>query len=219
METDVIYLGDCRDILPRIPAESVDCVVTDVAYRVNCAGRGTMSGAFVESARRGAVFSENDVAIEDYIGELYRILKPETHCYIFCNNLNLPHFLDAITRRSGFRFIKSLIWDKCRKISGRYYMGCFEYILFLRKGGDRQINDCSTPDILRYPTPRKLEYSGGWDCEHDAEARRAYRGTCKEFHQRRRNSLGCVYGKRYDGRRLCASWPAFHRVRNRRAAG
>ena len=120
-----------------------------------------MSGYWVDkNTKSGKIFSNNDIDIEEYIGLLYRALKPQTHCYIFTNNVNLPHFLDVISR-SQFKFVKSLIWDKCSKIAGRYYMGCYEYILFLRKGGDRSINDCGTGDILRVPVGEKPMFEDG----------------------------------------------------------
>lgn len=58
-----------------------------------------------------------------------------------CNNTNLQEMINTATE-CGFKFVKSLIWEKGNKICGRYYMNCFEYILLLRKGKDRAINNC-----------------------------------------------------------------------------
>lgn len=46
-------------------------------------------------------------------------------------------------------------------------MNCFEYIILFRKGGDRQINNCSTPDILSIPI-KKLKDENGNNL-HDTE--------------------------------------------------
>ena len=67
----------------------------------------------------------------------------------------------------GFKFVKCLIWDKGNKICGRYYMGCYEYILLFRKGGDRPINNCGTPDIIFLPI-KKLKDNNGNNL-HDTE--------------------------------------------------
>lgn len=67
-----------------------------------------------------------------------------------CNNVNLIKMLNAGIN-CGFNFVKCLIWEKGNKICGRYYMGCYEYIVLFRKGGDRPINKCGTPDILSIP--------------------------------------------------------------------
>jgi site-specific DNA-methyltransferase (adenine-specific) len=152
METNTIFNCDFIDGVKSIPDKSIDLIVTDPPYKVTAKGcSGSMSGYWTNSkSNKGIIFDNNNTDIDNYIDELYRVLKDDTHCYIMCNQLNLPHFLDVITK-SKFHYVKCLIWDKCNKICGRYYMNCFEYIILLRKGGDRPINDCGTPDILRVP--------------------------------------------------------------------
>lgn len=156
-----LYKGDCIEVMKQMPDNCIDLVVTDPPYKLTSRGSsGTMSGYWAEDkAKKGIVFDSNDTDINDYIGGLYRILKDGTHCYIMCNQLNLPHFLDVIGK-SEFKYIKCLIWDKCNKICGRYYMNCFEYIIMLRKGRERTINDCGMPDILRVPNIKTLDKDG-----------------------------------------------------------
>lgn len=67
----------------------------------------------------------------------------------------------------GFHFVKCLIWEKGNKICGRYYMNCFEYIILFRKGGDKPINKCGTPDILKIPI-KKMKDTNGKNL-HDTE--------------------------------------------------
>jgi site-specific DNA-methyltransferase (adenine-specific) len=143
---------------------SVDCVISDVAYKITPRGScGSMSGFMKDkSSLNGKIFKSNSLEIEDYVNELYRVLKDKTFCYIMCNNLNLPHFLKVITEQTNFNFVKCLIWDKCQVICGKYYMGCYEYIIMLRKGGDRPINDCGTKDIIRVSPPKnKRKFKDG----------------------------------------------------------
>ncbi len=163
MRENTFYCGDSRNLLKLIEPGSIDLIVTDVPYKVTSRGNSsnTMSGYWVEAqSRKGKIFANNDIEIEEYLDELYRVLKESTHCYVFTNNLNLPHFLEVIGK-SRFKFVKSVIWDKCCMITGRYYMGCYEHILLLRKGGDRPINDCGTPDILRVPIGDKPVFADG----------------------------------------------------------
>lgn len=152
-----LYQGDCLKLMKNIPDESIDLIVTDPPYKLTPKGScGTMGGFFnSEMGMNGRVFECNDIEIEDYINDFYRVLKDRTHCYIMCNNLNLPHFLNIITNKSNFHFMKCLIWDKGNKICGRYYMSQFEYIIMLRKGGDRKINNCGTSDILSVPNKKQ----------------------------------------------------------------
>lgn len=161
MEKDKIFNEDCIEGMKRIPDGSIDLVVTDPPYLLTSrGGTGTMAGYLIgEKGRRGRVFEHNDIKIEDYLSELYRVLKPDAHCYIMCNNLNLPHFFDVIVK-SDFHFVKLLVWDKQTKICGTYYMSQVEHIFFLRKGKNKPINDCSTSDLLSFVNKRDKDNDG-----------------------------------------------------------
>lgn len=154
MELNKIYQGDCRMLLKQVADESIDLICSDVAYSVQVRGsNGTMGGYWTDKLpKRGKIFKNNDIDISEYIDDLYRVLRDKSHCYLMCNDFNLMHFLEVIGK-SDFHFTKCLIWDKCSKICGRYYMAQKEYIIMLRKGGDRQINECGTSDILSVPIP------------------------------------------------------------------
>lgn len=167
MKIELIY-GDCLAEMHKIPDASIDLICTDPPYKLTSrGGSGTMSGYWAtDKAKSGKVFNHNDIEIEDYLPEFYRLLKDGTHCYIMCNHLNLPHFIDVINK-SEFKFIKCLIWDKQSKICGRYYMGQFEYIIMLRKGRERTINNCGTSDILSIPLKRNKDNNG--NNIHDSE--------------------------------------------------
>ena len=161
MEYNVIYNQDCLVGMKDIPDKCVDLIVTDPPYRVTSrGGGGTMSGYWTgEKAKKGYVFAHNDIDVSEYIGEFYRLLKDRSHCYIMCNNSNLPHFFDVISK-SKFNFVKLLVWDKCTKICGKYYMGQVEHIFLLRKGGDKPINDCGTSDLLSFPNKKEKQEDG-----------------------------------------------------------
>lgn len=118
-----------------------------------------------EINKKGMVFTHNNVNISEYLKEFFRLLKEGSHCYVMTNHVNLQEMLNAFTD-AGFHFIKSLIWDKGNKIMGQYYMSCFEYILFFRKGKGIKINNCGTPDILSIPN--KKTKIGGKNI-HDTE--------------------------------------------------
>ena len=91
MEIDKIYNKDCLEFMRELPNESIDLIATDPPYRLTSRGSsGTMSGYWTEDrTRKGKIFAHNDIDIKDYIGEFYRILKADSHCYIMCNNVNL----------------------------------------------------------------------------------------------------------------------------------
>ena len=162
-----IHCADCRDIMASMADESIDCIITDPPYKLS-PSRG-FRGGFMGQPRgaRGNVFENADVSPNDFFREFYRLLKAGGHCYVMSNNLNLPTFLNAGIV-AGFHFIKSIIWKKGINICGRYYMSTYEHILFYCKPGrERDINECSTPDILDVPIRKKKDIDG--NNIHDTE--------------------------------------------------
>lgn len=164
----MMFNCDIMDLLKNIENESIDLIVTDPPYKVTSRGcSGTMGGYWkTDIAKSGKIFKNNSISCKDYLEDFYRVLKDKSILYIMCNNTNLQEMINEGTR-VGFNFVKCLIWEKGNKICGRYYMNCFEYILLFRKGGDRPINNCGTPDILKYPI-KKLKGKDGKNL-HDTE--------------------------------------------------
>lgn len=159
---------DVREVFKTIPDNSIDLVVTDPPYKTTSRGNAGTSGGMLQKEinKKGQVFKHNNIKPQEYIPELYRVLKDGSHCYIMTNHVNLQEMLNVATE-SGFKFVKCLIWDKGNKIMGQYYMSSFEYILFLRKGKAKKINNCGTADILRVPNI-KLKGEDGKNL-HDTE--------------------------------------------------
>ncbi len=164
-----LFNEDCLKRLKEIETESVDLVVTDPPYKLTPRGNGSSSGGMFQKKQvnSGLVFKQNAVNIEDWIDEVYRVLKPNSHCYIMTNNRNIYHFLDVIDK-SKFHFIKNLIWFKDNKITSQSYMSQFEYIIMCRKGGHRKINDCGTSDVLSFAN-KKVTRDEANKAIHDTE--------------------------------------------------
>lgn len=163
-----IYCGDSLHLLNGIKDNSIDLVVTNPPYKTTSRGNAGNSGGMMQKDinKKGQVFANNDIEISDWIHQLYRILKDGSHCYIMTNHKNLQNYLNKTTE-AGFKFIKSLIWNKGNKIMGQYYMSQYEYILFLRKGKGVKINNCGTADILNVPNIKTKDKNG--NNIHDTE--------------------------------------------------
>lgn len=144
-----VICGDCLEVMKKLPDKCVDLVLTDPPYLVTSRGSAGNSGGMLQKEinKKGLVFEHNNVVISDYAKQFYRLLKNDTHCYVMTNHTNLIEMLNTFTD-IGFRFTKSLIWDKGNKIMGQYYMSQFEYILFFGKGKGKKINHCGTSDII-----------------------------------------------------------------------
>ena len=130
-------------------------IVTDPPYKVTSRGNAGNTGGMLQGKlfMTGNVFKHNDIKPQEYISEFYRILKDGSHCYIMSNHVNLQEMIN-VGVESGFKFVKSLIWQKGNKIMGHYYMSAFEYILLFRKGKGKMINHCGTSDILSVPNKK-----------------------------------------------------------------
>ena len=162
-----LWLDDCRMIMKSLSDCSVDCIITDPPYLVTARGNsGNTGGMFQKTINKsGKVFNHNDIKCSEYASEFYRLLKDGSHCYVMTNHINLIEMLNTFTG-CGFHFIKSLIWDKCNKITGQYYMSQFEYILFFRKGFGKAVNNCGVSDIL---SVQNKKYKCGTTNLHDTE--------------------------------------------------
>lgn len=163
-----LYNDNCIEIFKEISDKSIDLIVTDPPYKLTTRGSsGTMGGYWKGiKAKKGIVFKYNNIEFKNYLPELYRILKDDAILYIMCNNKNLKELLIS-GEEAGFKFIKNIIWEKGNKICGKYYMGCYEYIVLFRKGKDKPINNNGTPDILKIPIKKLKDING--NNLHDTE--------------------------------------------------
>lgn len=156
-----LVLGDCLEEMQRIPDMSCDLLCTDPPYLTTARGNNGNSGGMLAQklTMKGKIFANNNIKIEQWLPECYRILKDGTHAYIMTNNANLIHYLKIIDD-SDFHFIRLLVWDKRMKIMGNKYMTQTEFIIMLSKGKDRYINNCGCSDILSVPIHKLKDKSG-----------------------------------------------------------
>ena len=160
-QTIDIRLGNAIELIKQLPAESIDCVVTDPPYKVTSRGNaGNAGGMFTKKVNmQGRVFAENDVKITDFASELYRVLKEQTHCYVMCNQINLQPYLNELTR-VGFKVTRVLVWDKGNKINNQFYMGQVEFIIFCRKGKAKRVNNCGISELIAIPNKKTKRKDG-----------------------------------------------------------
>lgn len=163
-----LYNDDCLNVLKTIETESVDCVVTDCPYHIvsgGCSndkvtfGRYNTCGEILDKRgtnashtyiKQGKIFEHNDIEFKDWLPEVYRVLKPNTHCYVMINARNVKELQES-AEEVGFAFQNLIVWDKGNSVPNKYYMNSYELILMLRKGKARNINKMGTSNILRVP--------------------------------------------------------------------
>lgn len=139
---------DVLDFVKTMPDCSVDLIVTDPPYRTISGGQhGHVSGILVKND--GKVFDYNTIQPEEWMPELYRVLKADRQCYIMTNLLNLERYL-ALARETGFKLHNLLIWEKNNVTPNGWYMKNCEYVLFLRKGRAVTINHVGSKTVHKF---------------------------------------------------------------------
>lgn len=175
-----ITCADCLMVLKDIPDNSIDLVCTDCPYRIigggcatgtygnlrqdapagvlfrgcgKCAKKWETTGQLDENyanVKSGKMFANNDIEFADWLPDIYRVLKDGTHCYIMVNGRNLAE-LQKQAEKVGFKYQNLLVWEKGNATPNKFYLNACEFILMLRKGGERWINDMGTKTILKVP--------------------------------------------------------------------
>jgi len=141
MDVDNIYNSDF--LQNTLQSDSIDLIVTDPPYKTITGGdsdganserpKGMLSG-------NRKLFTHQKLKISDWMPELYRVLKDGSHCYIFTNTLNLKEMLIE-SEKSKFKLHNLLVWQKNNCTPSQFYMKNCEYVLFLRKGKAKWINN------------------------------------------------------------------------------
>jgi site-specific DNA-methyltransferase (adenine-specific) len=169
-----LYNEDCLKVMADFRDDFFDLVVTDCPYHIvsgGCTndavkiGRNPQpSGIFekhkanddaqdqdsIAYTRQGKLFKHNEIKFSEWLPEVYRVLKPNSHCYIMINPRNCKD-LQIEAEKAGFIFQNLIVWDKGNTLPNRYYLNSYELILMLRKGKAKNINNKGTKNILRVP--------------------------------------------------------------------
>lgn len=184
--------GDFLDIAKTIPDNSIDCVITDCPYHIIAGGCGSNpnepkgclrrnfksdgtrcsnrwiknnDSTYIAAVRQGKMFEHNDIKFSEWLPDVYRVLKENTHCYIMINSRNLME-LQKESEKVGFKFQNLLVWKKNNATPSQYYMQQCEFILFLKKGHSKVINNLGTTNVFEiqnilgkkvHPTEKPVE--------------------------------------------------------------
>lgn len=172
-----LYNDDCLTVLKNIPDKSIDCIITDCPYHIVSGGctndpvkiarysipsgilqrkRDEQNDDAIKYTRQGKLFKHNDIEFEDWLPEVYRVLKDDTHCYIMINPRNLKELWQK-AENAGFIFQQLIVWDKGNSTPNRWYMNAYELILMLRKGKAKKINNLGSSNIIRVPNITRIK--------------------------------------------------------------
>ena len=154
--TDIVLKnGDVLDELSLIEDCYFDMAVIDPPYILNKTTGGISKTGLVDkwqgnikgSDRKASI--QNDIKFEEWLPEVYRVMKGNSHCYIWTNDKNLAD-LQREAEKVGFRLHNILIWKKSNSTPNRWYMKNCEFILFLYKGKAKPIKNKGCSHFFEY---------------------------------------------------------------------
>lgn len=136
--------GDCLNLMKEMPSDSVDLIITDPPYKTITGGDKNGANSVRPKGMLGGnrkLFThQNEIHPKDWMPIIYSVLKPNSHAYIFTNALNMQVMLEEASK-AGFQLHNILVWEKNNCTPSQFYMKNCEYVLFLRKGKAKWINN------------------------------------------------------------------------------
>ena len=170
-----LYHGDCMEILPTLPSESVDMIWTDPPY-----GHGNGDGdllsrravAVGDGCKSTAVPIANDqpdtmrFVVDGMLNEASRLLKADCCCCCCCccgGGGPSPTFAWLAQRmdRGGLMFFHSVIWDKKNPGMGWRYRRQHEMVMVSHRRGGRlswREGEPATSNIVSLSKPRSDDH-------------------------------------------------------------
>ena len=152
----------CLSAMAKMDAESFDLIVTDPPYGIDVGKAHTFGRMTMKSTYADGDFETFDL-LDKAFAEMYRVLKPNCHTFVFCAVDKTPTVIKLLEKHGFDVHPLPLIWDKG---SGSYpsqstsFVHSYEAFIHCQKGR-RKLN--GTPrdvfPIKRVPATRKVHPS------------------------------------------------------------
>ena len=139
---NTVTCGDCIDVMARLPARSVDFVLTDPPYLVR----------YHDRSGRRVINDDNHAWLRPAFAQMHRILKPDAFAISFYGWNKVDLFMEA-WKSAGFRPVGHIVFRKPYASKARYLAYRHECAYLLAKGFPAS-PDRPPPDVLDW------QYSG-----------------------------------------------------------
>lgn len=171
---------DCLEGMKNLKSNLVDCILTDPPYEIDYNNRSKELAKLGKSSdkqiERDKSFVDKISSYSELANEFYRLLKHNSHCFIFCAGSQIGIWQNVMVE-AGFKSPQVLVWKKNRTTfdmtNGYKFPVNNEFLLFFQKGwkklngykisrnrfrsvlefkrGDTTFHSCSKPlDLLRF---------------------------------------------------------------------
>ncbi len=163
-----LWHGDCRDVLPTVPAAFVDMIFTDPPF-----GHGNHVGDLNAGLNKHRNIPDKPIANDDQesmrlvvdymLTEAARILKPDCCCCCCCcgggGGGPKPTFAWIANRMDtkGLQFFHSVIWDKVNPGLGWRYRCQHEMVMVAHRDCGKLAwaeESVAVPNVFRRPKPK-----------------------------------------------------------------
>jgi DNA modification methylase len=131
--------ADCVEIMGRMPADSVDFILTDPPYITRYRSRDG----------RRVINDDNSQWLRPAVAQMYRVLKPGSLCVSFYGWNNADVFITA-WREAGFSLAGHIVFRK-RYASSVRLLRCQHEQAYLLAKGDVTPPAGPLPDVLDFP--------------------------------------------------------------------
>jgi site-specific DNA-methyltransferase (adenine-specific)/modification methylase len=148
VQTNVIYQASCLEILPTLPSESVDLILTDPPYyqfrAQNVTALKNHKDVVTEFDFDGYASEEEylDFLLQ-VLMECYRVAKPGAAGYLFCGD-DFVSYINRLVERAGFKFRKVIHWHKTNPFPAihtrKMFANSMELIVHFSKGTPKTWN-------------------------------------------------------------------------------
>jgi adenine-specific DNA-methyltransferase len=133
---DSIIHGDCLEVLPQIPSESVNFILTDPPYLTRYKSRDG----------RSVPNDDNSAWLKPSFAEMYRVLERDSFAVSFYGWPHADRFLIAY-RQAGFRVVGHLAFPKRYSSATKFLRYQHECAHLLAKGNPKQ-PDSTIGDVI-----------------------------------------------------------------------
>ena len=154
IDLNKIYNEDCLEGMKLIDDESIDLIVTDPPYGINLTPQ--RGGSKFKNTK---VINDNNLEwLPEIVKQYYRMLKPNSAGYIFCNWQNYGIFKQSFEKQ--FTIKNCIVWNKDWFGMGNNWRPNHEFILLITNGKfQTKSNNKSNILTCRRASPQKLTHS------------------------------------------------------------
>ncbi len=155
-----IFNWPMEEILPKMPDSCIDLILTDPPYLIDYQSNRRVKTEKFKKLKHDKPSDANRELIALFMKESYRLLRDNSHIYVFCSWHNIDVFKQLF--ETYFTLKNVLIWEKNNHGSGDLkgaFAPKYEMILFGHKGR-RTLNYTRRPDDIlpfaKVPSSRLL---------------------------------------------------------------